>query len=271
MLTANTDQSVIVSNISVASDDPFDIVHSSITFLDALRGEFLELEELSQDALRSYYVNYYFAQMNNGGFSQFVSNTGWDKIIVRYIHEGLQAIGAHQCLELFNQGTEIVDRLGVDQFFASEELREQENELTCKFYDLREQEDLVLLNANWLRSLPHLVVLSIEAMQAEVKRRAAALPDREARLAQALARLMQDFANEPRYFKLILAVCLVAGHKFSHITAQDSTYKHNGQTAIAWHFITHQGKHYLIEADGKAMMFNTESHELLLEIAAPAE
>jgi hypothetical protein len=199
MPTLTVDQSVVVSKKSVESDDPYDIVYSNITFLNALLEERFTHEELSQNALRSYYVDYYLAQVNNGGFSQFVYNSGWEPATIRFVREGLKSMGAAKHLELFNESASILDRIGPDgmeKFFESEYFGENKerdilNAFDDKFYDLSEQEDLIKLNSEWLRNLPELVVKTTEEMKAEVERRAAALPDREERAARALA-------NEPR-------------------------------------------------------------------------
>ena len=144
MTNATIDQSVVVSKSSLESDDPYDVVYSNITFLNALQSEHFAPTELSADAMRSYYVDYYLAQVNNGGFSQFVYNSGWEQETIRCVREGLLAMGANQHYELFNQSATILDRLGPDgleKFFESEYFGENEerdilNEFDDKFYDL---------------------------------------------------------------------------------------------------------------------------------------
>lgn len=222
--------------------------------------------------MRSYYVDYYLAQVNNGGFSQFVYNSGWEQDTIRYVREGLLAIGANQHYELFNQSATILDRLGADgleKFFESEYFGENEerdilNEFDDKFDDLSEREDLIQLNSDWLKGLPNLVVMTVDEMKDEVERRAASLPDREARAAEALA-------NEPRFMKLMRALCAEAGHEFSHATVGDPTHEHNGQQILAWHFITDKGQHYMVDTDGKAMMFDGDSDEEVVAIEATDE
>ena len=69
------DPNVVVSAESVASADPAEIIHSNIAFVNALFAEQVRPEEIASDALRSYHVDYYLAQVENGGFSQFVYNS----------------------------------------------------------------------------------------------------------------------------------------------------------------------------------------------------
>ena len=59
---------IVVSEKSLQSKEAEDIVESNILFVNALLGEYLTEEEVSADALRSYYVDYYLTQVNNGGF-----------------------------------------------------------------------------------------------------------------------------------------------------------------------------------------------------------
>ena len=125
MPTSTVDQSVVVSKEAFESEDAWDITYSNMTFVAALLGEHFTRAELSQNALRSYYVNSYLGEVQNGGFSQFVYNCDWDPDTVRFVREGLQAMEAAKHLELFNQSAAIVNRLGPDdmeKFFESEYL-----------------------------------------------------------------------------------------------------------------------------------------------------
>ena len=263
------DQSVIVSDQSFASTDPYDIISSNVELVNALFGEHLTADEIAPDALRSYYVDYYLAQVENGGFSQFVYNSHWSPLMNGFIREGLAAMKAVRHLALFNESAALVEDMEADRlqtFFESEYFdtnptRDALDANNERFYALSESEDLVALNAAWLRSLPNVKVETADEIRAEVARRGAALPDREERVRAALA-------NEPRYMKLIRALCGAAGHELSHVTAGDPTHEHNGKRVLAWHFITDKGHHYMVDADGKAVLFNGTTKELVTEIEA---
>jgi hypothetical protein len=264
------DPSVIVSDQSVASADPYEIVSSNIEFVNALFGEHLKADEIPPDALRSYYVDYYLAEVNNGGFSQFVYNSHWSPLMNGFIREGLAAMKAAGHLMLFNESAALVDRLGADrlqvflesEYFGSNTERDALDANNDRFYALSETEDLIALNAAWLRSLPGLKVKTADEINADVARRGAALPDREERVRAALE-------NEPRYMKLIRALIAKAGHELSRVTGGDPTHQHNGQRMVAWHFITDKGHHYMVDADGKAVMFNGTTKEMVTEVEAP--
>ena len=40
------------------------------------------------------------------------------------------------------------------------------------------------------------------------------------------------------------------------MTAGNPNHQHNGERVVAWHFLTDKGHHYMVDADGKAVMFN---------------
>jgi len=264
------DPSVIVSDQSVASADPYDIVYANIEVVNALFGEHLKADEIAPDALRSYYVDYYLAQINNGGFSQFVYNSHWSPLMNGYIREGLAAMKAAGHLALFNESAALVDRLGADglqallesDYFDDNPERDSLDDNNDRFNTLSETEDLIALNAVWLRSLPGLTVMTVDEIKAEVERRAATLPDRAERVRAARE-------NEPRYLKLIRALIAKAGHELDRVTAGDPTHQHNGQRVVAWHFLTDKGHHYMVDADGKALMFNGTTKQVVTEIEAP--
>lgn len=262
---------VVVSKTSFDSHDSYAVIQSNGSFLSALEREHFREDELSQDALRCYYADYYCGQIHNGGFSQFAYNTKWNATKIRYVREGLKAIGAHQHLQLFEESADILDRFTPAQrerYFDSEYFGENaERDLLGKFddtfYKLEKTEDIVELNNKWLRSLPNLTVITIKEMQAEIDRRVAAMPNRERRVAEALAK-------EPRYKKLIRALCTKVGRQFDQITAGDPSYQYQGRSIIAWHFLTKNGNHcYMVDVGGAAIMFDGDTDKEIVRMDAP--
>ncbi|MEW6737428.1 MAG: DUF4375 domain-containing protein [Acidobacteriota bacterium] len=260
-------QLVIVSQQSIESVDPCDIINSNISVVNALFEGYLKTEEISPNALRSYFVDYYLAQVSNGGFSQFVYNSRWDGKVINFIREGLRAMGAAQHLVVFEEGTKLVANLGFQRlkgYFASEYFgenveRDYLNTINNRFIAVGKKEDLITLNAAWLRSLPGLRVLSIKEIKQEIARLIAAIPDREQRIAEARA-------NEPRYMILIRALCHKAGHNLDRVTAGDPAHIFNKQKTLAWHFLTDHGHYYMVESAGRALMFHADTNRLIAEL-----
>lgn len=272
MLPKHPPHAVIVSTDAITSDDPSELIYSNIDVVNALFAEHLTHDEISSDALRSYYVDYFLAELNNGGFSQFVYNSRWGKCI-DYIRDGLAAMGANKHLELFGvasqqmnnrPGIEGLERFLASGYFGDNAERDVLNEFNEGFFTLGDSEDLTELNAVWLRGLPHLVALSQSEIEEEIARRAAAIPDRDVRIAEALA-------AEPRFMKVIRGLCAASGQELDCVTAGDPSNKYNGKQVTAWHFLTDQGHHHMIDLDGKAVMFKGHTDEVVCEMDAGPE
>jgi len=260
MTTHPSADAPVVSSVAFASDDPLAIIQSNIDFLNALFGEHLWAEEVPADALRSYYVDYWLAQVSNGDCSQFIYNTQWNKQVVALVREGLEAMGATEHLAIFERSAQQVDGMTPEQleayyasdYFGDNPTRDTLNAPNDAFFALEKTDPLLVKNAAWLRAHPDLVVLSADELEAEARRRGAALPDRAIREAAAMA-------AEPRYLKLIRLLCEHAGQTLEQVTAADPKRIHDGEPTVAYHFVTDKGHHHMIDLGDRALMFHGDS------------
>lgn len=244
-------ESIIVSEPSFQDTDRGAIVDSSVSVINALLEQLLTFDELAPDAVRSYYVDYLCAQVGNGGFSQFVYNSRWDPKVVTAIREGIAAMGATSEAAWLERAERFVAEAGrgwVDQFLATDyfgdnPIRDSFDEAVrgAALSELRDR------NAAWLRAHPRLVVASIDDMVAEVRRRGAALPDREARIARVRE-------AEPRTFKLMRALAERAGQQYERPTAATRRTYQN-EEVWAYHFLTDAGVYVMIDHGTRAAMF----------------
>lgn len=265
-------ENVVVSDSSFKSPDSVALVMSNTSFVAALLREHFEPTELARDAMRSYYVDYYRAEIQNGGFSQFIYNSRLKPELLSFVREGLKSMGAKEHLDLFEKSMKVLEKFTADElkaflesgYFGENPERDVLNEPSDEFYALMKTHDLVKMNGDWLRRLPNLTVLTISQMQTEINRRAAAMPDRANRVAAALAK-------EPRYMKLIRGLCAKSGQTFKHITAGDPSHRFEGKSVIAWYFYTDKGVHYMVDINEKALMFTSGKDLLVAEIPAPTE
>lgn len=264
---------IVVSTASYSSDDPQRIVVSNAAFVDALFAEHLLAEEISQDALRSYFAQYYLAQMENGGFAQFVYNCNWDANVVATVRDGLRTMGARMHQAVFLEGVTTVRQLGADvlddflsrDYWGDNPVRDRLHVVTDQFAKACEVEDLAARNAGWLRAHPKLHVLTRDEMDAEVRHRAAAVPDMPERLAAARE-------LEPRPVKIIRVLCAIAGQELEHITSGDPTYVYEGTPTLAWRFTTDRGPHVMVEVDNRAIMLDADALDrIVCEVTGFAE
>ncbi|WP_432729976.1 DMP19 family protein [Variovorax sp. W6] len=265
MRILTSDDVVVVSQESLADSDASAVIESNVSFVNALRSEYLRQEEISRNAWLSYYADYYLRQVENGGFSQFLYNSKRAEPGMTFVRQGLDAIGARRHLALLKEGESLADSLGsrIRKFFSSGYFgknteRDRLDVITERFYRLNETENIEQLNAAWLKSNPKLLAIPHAAMREQVELRARALPDRGQREAAA-----RD--SEHVWMKNIRAVCAAADQQLIRLNA-GSGYMHEGKTVFAHHFSTDKGHHFMIEVDGQSMLFDGTTKQRILAL-----
>ena len=136
-------------------------------------------------------------------------------------------------------------------------------DLDAEFESLLETEDIVALNAAWLRGQEGLLVLNDDELTAHIAKRVAALPDLEERRAEAEEEALE---NAPEFEVIIRELCDIAGYELQKITMGDPNYDHNGETVLAWRFSTDHGDFLMIEDDDEAFMLNPDTKEIVAAV-----
>jgi hypothetical protein len=165
--------SIIISETAVNSENPQDVINSNISVINLMREEKIDDDLIHEDALMSYYLDYYTSQYTKGNFAQFVYNSRWNAELNELIEEGLLLLGAEKHLELFQQQckkVKLMSSVKRDKFFKSKlegvnPIRDLMNSDT--FFEI--EENLVQLNAAFLKSHPDLEVLSVDDMFATLE------------------------------------------------------------------------------------------------------
>ena len=157
---------IIVSETAMKSQNQQDVIHSNISIINLMREEGVSDELIHEDALLSYYLDYYWAQILEGNFAQFVHQSAWNKELNELIEEGLALIGAKKHLELFLQQSKkvkLMSSVKLNKFLKTklEGLNPVRDTLNSTlFFEL--EENLIELNANFLKSHPDFEVLSVD-------------------------------------------------------------------------------------------------------------
>ncbi|MEN9907744.1 MAG: hypothetical protein RLZZ540_885 [Bacteroidota bacterium] len=160
--------SIIISETAANSENPQDIINSNISVINLMREEKIDDDLIHEDALMSYYLDYYYSQYVAGNFAQFVYNSGWNTELNELIEEGLQLIGAEKHLELFQEEckkVKLMSSVKREKFFKGKlegvnPIRDLLN--NDRFFEL--EENLLQLNAAFLKNHPDTQVLSVDAM-----------------------------------------------------------------------------------------------------------
>ncbi|MFF1384280.1 hypothetical protein ACFVWT_12020 [Arthrobacter sp. NPDC058288] len=259
-----------------------DVVDSNVTVVNAMYAELLDAPEIAPNALRSYYVDFYLTQALAGGFAQYVFTVPERDEIDAYVREGLEGMGATAHLALFNRTAAAFDALSEDDAdayldgdteafssadddggtAAAEAVRELE-ELDDEFESLLETEDILALNAAWLRGQEGLLLLDGEQLELHIAERVARIPNLAERQAEAAEEALE---NAPEFELIIRELCDVAGQELQKITMGDPNYEHNGETVLAWHFTTDQGDFIMVEEDDEAYMISPATKEIVAAV-----
>lgn len=164
---------IIVSETAFNSENLQDVIHSNISVINLMREEKIEDEFIHEDALMSYYLDYYYSQYVLGNFSQFVHVSGWNTELNELIEEGLGLIGAQKHLELFQQQSKkvkLMSSVKLNKFLNGKlEGVNPTRELLNNDIFFKLEENLVSLNANFLKSHPDFEVLSVDDMFATLE------------------------------------------------------------------------------------------------------
>ncbi|WP_026978578.1 DMP19 family protein [Flavobacterium tegetincola] len=157
---------ILVSETAMNSENVQDIIHSNISIVNLLREEGVSDELIHEDAIMSYYLDYYWTHNSQGGFAQFVHQSGWDKELNELIEEGLALIGAEKHLEYFQQQSKkvkLMSSVKLTKFLKGKldgvnPVRDSLNNEA--FFEL--EENLIELNATFLKTHPDFEALPID-------------------------------------------------------------------------------------------------------------
>jgi len=157
---------IIVSETAFNSENLQDVINSNISVINLMREEKVDDEFIHEDALMSYYLDYYYSQCVTGNFAQFVHSSGWNSELNELIEEGLVLIGAQKHLELFQQQSKkvkLMSSVKLNKFLKGklEGVNPTKDLLNNDtFFEI--EENLIALNADFLKTHPDTEVLSVD-------------------------------------------------------------------------------------------------------------
>jgi hypothetical protein len=159
---------IIISETAMNSENPQDVVNSNISVINLMREEKIDDDLIHEDALLSYYLDYYTSKYTEGNFAKFVYDSGWNKELNELIEEGLAIIGAEKHLALFQEQSRklrLQSNIKLGKFLKGKldgpnPFRDLLN--NDLFFEL--EENITILNAAFLKSHPDTEVLSVDDM-----------------------------------------------------------------------------------------------------------
>lgn len=159
--------SILLSEDAIASDTALAVVQSNISVVNYLRHSEVGDDELHPDAFASYCVDYYYTKVKEEGLAAFIHQTKWDLDLIEIIQAGLTAMQATAHLGYFEKQMrqmKLFSKIKLAKFLTHP--MEKGKEIAQLLEDNSfPTEDLVTLNANWLKQHPDTQVVTIEEMQ----------------------------------------------------------------------------------------------------------
>jgi hypothetical protein len=169
----------VVNKVLVTAESLYDAavdapIRNSITIVNHFLTTFRYLpHELSREAMESYTVDFYMAQVLNGGHSQFAHNANGMPNTWKFARSGLVAMGANDHLATFDRFAAIIQRDDARARHVIEQagFGEPDPEVEAidkAFFATEAVTPLSDINGRWLRSLGNLYVLSASKLEAHI-------------------------------------------------------------------------------------------------------
>ncbi len=160
-------EQILMSESTNNGNDLYAVVYGNSKIMSFMLNQSVNVEDLHPDALASYYVDYYFSQVNSAGFSKFVHASQWNADMNASIAHGLKEMNSLQHLEFFLKKQEEINSFSSDKLDAYLEnvyytdcpVRAELDE-DKSFYWL--DDEIVDLNGQWLKDHKDTKVLSMD-------------------------------------------------------------------------------------------------------------
>jgi len=213
---------IVISIDSFHSENKHDIVSSNNQYITKLFQNNIEEDKISEDALKSYYVDYYLSHVLHNNFSNFIDNFYNKPKILYYIHAGLEALKAQEHLSLFQK------------VFYTEDY-EEDNDYDLEFQEIQKRENLLHINHQWLLTHPYLIIMNRDYIDKKIQDH------------------IREYKDDKRHIKIIKQLCSIIDEEFIAVTAGDVNNIYNK----AWHFKTTKNRYYIIEKNNIVTMYNS--------------
>ncbi|MFD0979697.1 DMP19 family protein [Tropicimonas aquimaris] len=157
------------SAVAALEDEPHRLVAAVVDYVNHLvSGGAYSRNDIPQEAIQLYHCDYYFAQVMDGGHSQFIGNSLANlDFILSDVSKGLRAAGAGEYRKIFDEMRRWVSRhprkaqklTGFEGGIAPEM-----EALDARFFELDAKSDLTTYLGEWIAALPALEVADDDAM-----------------------------------------------------------------------------------------------------------
>ncbi|MCC8461668.1 MAG: DMP19 family protein [Rickettsia endosymbiont of Ecitomorpha arachnoides] len=219
------------------NEDKYERIQGVIDYVNALRNGLYNQEELDQkipQAQQVYFVDYYLSQVENGGLTQYFSNSNFNEEQNNIVLKGLENIKAHKNKEIFFQAcqllSDMVSELREEYLFSDmyqeEEVRQKPmikevhaelEKLTDLFFEINENEESIFdLNFKYIEKIDNLKIVDDNLYDEELEAILDLVPAYDERKTYAF---VQWLKNMPRYTKIARRLCSKYNLKLSSVNS----------------------------------------------------
>lgn len=252
---------VIVPRSAVAPNaEPYALVQGVISFVNAMTEQALYVRgEIPAKALQAYHADYYLAQVNNGGHSQFVHNgrTFFDQIVAD-ARSGLAGMGARAHLDLLEQ---TVAWAGQNKHEAAAQTgfnggrAAALDALDKQFYALEKSTPMIPLSSRWIAGWPELKAVDDADYPVAIARMAALNPQREERLMVRSVRAIARQMTDPLYVGSGLACANCPDVEIRLGLGAGAMMEVEGEQRVAFRVHTNGGMRFCVLTDTHAAVY----------------
>lgn len=220
--------------------------------------------ELPIRALQAFHADYYLAQVNNGGHSQFIHNSGvmFSNIVADAL-AGLEGMGAKaQC--------EVLAEMIAWAEANTEEARAQNgfslrakalDELDTRFYAAEKEWPIAPLAARWISSWPELRVVEDDRYPSQIEQLGSLNPLRAARQLWRSVESIRHQVKDPLQISIAAACGAAEPEPEAKMGIGGGFYQEvEGQNRMAWSLATHKGSRLAIVDDAGARLYEYIHH-----------
>lgn len=168
-------EQILIPENAYNSNELHPVMYGNSKIISFLLSKNIDLDKIHPDALASFYVDYYFSQVNMAGFSKFLHSSQWNSDMNDRIAYGLKEMKSFKHLEYFINKRKEIDALSSDKleifldnhYMLDNPLRvEIDEDKTFYWID----DEIVELNGQWLKEHKDTKVLSMDDIFLELEK-----------------------------------------------------------------------------------------------------
>ncbi len=249
-------QAVVMRQSAMDSSESWHAVSAVVDFVnDIQRVGLFYPTELPEHALQSYHADYYLAQVNNGGHSQFIHNLGQNyPLTVRNAELGLEAMGADEHLATLRKMIKWVKKnpkKAAAQTGFSGGRDEYLDKLDSEFYAVEGKTPMADLNKAWIQSWQGLRLVSDEAYGAAMNETAKLNEHRDIRMEKRQVDHIKHRMSDPLWLGIATAVASDGQTNVLMNLGNGSYEDLDGEKAMAFRAATAKGQKFAFTLDDR--------------------